>query len=132
MSWNDHEETAHSCGGHLASITSNAETIQLVNNYGSGFFIGGHRPESCNAISPSNCWEYSDGTEWWSNWDINEYNKSVDDDRCAVIWSEGLWHDVPCSISCKAIYIFDDNVVMDPTCLVLFNDVRSIYFYYTD
>ena len=80
MSWDDHEELAVSCCGHLASITSNNEMELILSNYSDlqNEWIGGHQPVSCVEDYPKDCWEYTDGSKWWAKWSTCLENDAED------------------------------------------------------
>ena len=57
--WEDAEATCQSDGGHLASVHSEREQLQLTAQYGKlSFWIGGRRP------AWSWAWSWSDGSPW--------------------------------------------------------------------
>ena len=76
MSLEDHNELTVSCGGHLASISSDDEMELILSNYSylQKEWLGGHQRDSCVKNDPKDCWEYTDGGRWWAKWSTCDEN----------------------------------------------------------
>ena len=102
--WFAHEAVANSCGGTLASVTSESESA-LIAQYTVLAWIGAHQPPDCTEPEPSGCWEFIDGSEWFSNWETGEPN-DIYDEECIEKYVSGKWNDQECTDILQGIYIF--------------------------
>jgi len=131
MNWASHEATANMCGGHLASITSGTEMafVQAEWKYSVDLFmwLGGYQPDTCNEVSSSDCWVYSDGSTWWENWGPGQPDNAGSGEHCSnlIVTDTELasFNDHVCGSSFKGLYIFDAGIEVfaDGSC----NEVSS-------
>ncbi|MFM2164935.1 MAG: hypothetical protein RL325_1372 [Planctomycetota bacterium] len=95
--WSPMRSDAESRGGHLATVTSQAESDFLVQQILGGrfCFIGGFQPGA--ASEPSEGWQWLTGEPIkWTNWaagEPNNYAPAVDEDVMAT-YGDGRWIDV--------------------------------------
>ena len=86
ITWNDARDMAEELGGHLVTITSQAENrfvAWLVATYGTGdlqrYWLGGYQTTPGTAgCEPDKCWAWVTGEAWsWDNWWLGEPNNGA-------------------------------------------------------
>ncbi|MBE6074565.1 MAG: C-type lectin domain-containing protein [Selenomonas ruminantium] len=93
LTWWEAESYCERLGGHLATITSQAEQdfIDQLNTEGYRLWIGGYRPEGLAfAWITNEPWNYT-------NWDDGEPNNSsnvVAKEDSVCLWNYGRWNDL--------------------------------------
>lgn len=108
LTWDEARMMAESMGGHLVTITSEAENdfvSSLVSDYGVGnrerYWLGGYQHAAGTGATyesdPSAGWAWVTGEEWaYTNWAANEPNNGVGGTQHWLhYWpSAGLWDDM--------------------------------------
>ena len=97
MTWNEHDHSAMSMGGQLASITNAEENEQVTTiSGGKTVWIGGMRKGRGNGPGAEH-WYWSDGRRWgYTNWHPGEPNSSDGrENRVHLgLQAPGTWNDV--------------------------------------
>ena len=97
MTWNEHDHSAMSMGGQLASITNAEENEQVTTiSGGKTVWIGGMRKGRGNGPGAEH-WYWSDGRPWgYTNWHPGEPNSSDGrENRVHLgLQAPGTWNDV--------------------------------------
>ena len=95
ISWEEAKKECEEAGGHLATITSQAEQdyITELNSSNSKLWIGAYRTDD-----DLEKWMWVTGEKWnYENWNDGEPNNSSNvksNENRAVIWTNGKWNDL--------------------------------------
>merc|ERR1712038_518469 len=84
--------------------------MDLINSKFPLSWLGGHKPDNCVEVKPTDCWEYTDGSNWYFEWYPGQPNK-IGTGQCLM----GTNY-YGCQYSGTGIYIFDDGVPSDSGC----------------
>jgi hypothetical protein len=97
--WTTAKAAAEAMGGHLATITSEAENAFIFNNLSIGsspYWLGGFQPPS--STEPGGNWQWVTGEAWgYTNWAGGEPNDQNREDALAFAFfmGDGTWNDAP-------------------------------------
>ncbi|MBT1450156.1 PEP-CTERM sorting domain-containing protein [Glaciecola sp. XM2] len=100
ITWHDAKLAAEQAGGHLATITSQAES-DFVFNLGVGdaqYWLGAFQP--AGSMEPIGGWQWITGEEWsFTNWASGEPNNGSGGTEDALAYAffrgDGSWNDAP-------------------------------------
>lgn len=112
-----HRVKAELCGGHVASVLSSEEQVQMDNMKIRGsLLIGYSQPTNCNQ-EPRGCWEWDDGSAvGFTHWHGGEPNDSGGEDCVEANWADLNWNDLNCSIARQAVYILPSDFTKNVGC----------------
>ncbi|XP_060556676.1 hepatic lectin-like [Ruditapes philippinarum] len=101
ITWFEARDTCRSIGGELARIGNKRENNFIKNtikrSYPVSYWFGLHDTQSENFWQ----WSSSNGTYSlgkFSNWAPDEPNNAFGNEDCSVIWGNGEWNDIDCSL----------------------------------
>lgn len=105
ITWADANAAAQSmanggslCPGHLATVTSQAESDFLVATFGGALlnlkWLGGFQNPA--GVEPAGGWEWVTGEAWsYTNWGGSEPNNLGNEDALVLFFGNGTWNDAP-------------------------------------
>ena len=134
LKWEDAKSAAEAKGGHLATLTSEAESnfvwSLLADLNFSSYWLGGYRndpnvdPGNDPDAGTSKYWSWVTGEEWnYTNWEVGEPNNGVGGTQDYLhFWkSDGKWDDME-NGRYMAGYVVESDVapVPEPATMILF------------
>jgi hypothetical protein len=126
LKWEDAKSAAEAKGGHLATLTSAAESSfvweLLADLNFSSYWLGGYRNKLGN--DPAENWSWVTGEAWdYHNWEVGEPNNGVGGTQNYLhYWkSDGKWDDME-NGRYMAGYVVESDVapVPEPATMILF------------
>jgi hypothetical protein len=94
VTWSQADVAARTMGGHLATITSNAENAFVVGLLGANdrIWIGGRQP--AGSIEPAGGWQWVTGEPFnFDAWEPGQPDNYGDEHAIMIFASEAKWHD---------------------------------------
>ncbi len=125
VDWTTAKALAESKGGHLATITSQAENDFLFNTFslsGVAYWLGGIQT---GGPEPAGGWEWVTGEAWgYTNWAFGEPNNGggIEDSLALAFFQYGTWNDAPTNYlyGTAGGYIVEYSSVPAPAALIIF------------
>ena len=85
LTWDDARLAAEAMGGHLVTITSEAENVFVANLVAAApasnkevYWLGGYQDFSLGSCEPASCWSWVTDEAWvYENWEAGEPNNGV-------------------------------------------------------